>query len=136
MLDYESLLKGNYLVQTICEVTIHKCEPRRFVLPLAAAREQALENFETLDIPSHIQSLAPIDQIERIGVLKSGAEPALLQADRIPIDQSLPQEQPEIDPNLEVRVQPSLQEAIWQPQEEDRQVEPNREGENKTNSDN
>ena len=118
MLDYEALLGGNDVIQSVREVTLHKCEPQRFIFPLAAAREQALEKFETLDIPSHIEKLAPADQLERTGVLKSSsdADPSVIQARLRASEAESSQvafEQHKIDPNHEDRNEsPPSQEAL------------------------
>ena len=61
VLDYEALLKGQYLVQQIREVTIHKCEPQVYHYPLAAAREKALETFEAIDFPSLLTKLPSLE---------------------------------------------------------------------------
>ena len=136
------------------EITLHKYEPQRFNFPLAAAREQALEKFETLDIPSHIEKLAPADQLERAGVLKSSsdADPSVIQA-RLKASEArssqIALEQHKIDPNHEDRNKSSpsqetlieqppegdpLQEAfIERPPAGDRQFGPIHEGENEIN---
>ena len=98
----------------------------RFIFPLAAAREQALEKFETLDIPSHIAKLAPADQLERTGVRKSSsdADPSVIQA-RLKASEAqssqVALEQHKIDPNHEDRNEspPSQEAFIEQPPEGD-----------------
>ena len=111
VLDYESLLQGNYVIQAVREVTLHKCEPQKFHFPLANARERALEKFETLDIPSLISCLPTVEQAERIGVLKSSpdADPNVVAARERAANAPQPKpalEQHENDPNREDRAIP------------------------------
>ena len=73
VLDYEALLKGQFQVQQIREVAIHKCEPQRYHYPLAAAREKALEIFDSTAFPDVVAKLPPLEQYEKIGAVKDSA---------------------------------------------------------------
>ena len=78
VLDYDMLLKNQFQVLQIREVLIHKCEPQVYHYPLAAAREENLETFESQDWPSILEKLPRLDQIKNVGITKEQPPPSTL----------------------------------------------------------